>query len=258
MKEMVDGFGDLARGAVAIGISFGGPVNPTLTRTLLSHHGPGWEDVALVDRVSVLFGLPAAMDNDANAAALGEWRFGAARGTRNALYVTVSTGIGGGIIVEGKLYRGSRGLSGEIGHIVVIPNGPDCTCGKRGCLEAVSAGPGIARAYAHAVGGSVENVTAADVFLHAQQGDSFAQDVLANAIHHLGVGIADAINLLDPDVVVVGGGVSRAGDALFKPLREAVRSACLYSPDDGVRIVPAELGDAVGILGAVALVAPGG
>jgi glucokinase len=255
MRELVDGFGDDARCIEAVGISFGGPVDRTRTRTLLSHHGPGWVDVPICERAQRMFGRSAVMDNDANAAALGEWRFGAAKGTRNALYLTVSTGIGGGIIVEDRLYRGSHGLSGEIGHVVVRPDGPPCACGKRGCLEAVSSGPAIARAYVEiAASEGAAEVTAADVFRGAASGDDLAARVLAEAIHCLGVGIADAINLLDPDVVVVGGGVSRAGAALFVPLQSEVRSACLYWPDVDVPVIPAALGDEVGILGAVALI----
>jgi glucokinase len=256
MREMVAGFVDLANQVRAIGISFGGPVDPTLTRTLLSHHGPGWVDVPLVDRVQATYVRPTVMDNDANAAALGEWRFGAAKGAVNALYLTVSTGIGGGIIVGGRVYRGSHGLSGEIGHLIVAPGGPVCTCGRRGCLEAVASGPAIARAYNDLRAGPALEATAADVFRLAAAGNAEAQRVIAEAIHHLGVGIAGAINLLDPDVVVVGGGVSQAGDVLFRPLQAEVLAACLYAPAVSIPVVPAALGDAVGILGAVALVAP--
>jgi glucokinase len=256
MREMVVEFGGFAAQVQAVGISFGGPVDPTLTRTLLSHHGPGWVDVPLVDRVQTMFNRPSAMDNDANAAALGEWRFGAAKGSVNALYLTVSTGIGGGIVIGGRLYRGSHSLSGEIGHLVVVPEGPVCSCGRRGCLEAVSSGPAIARAYNDLSLPLTGPATAADVFQQAASGDAVAQHVIADAIHHLGVGIAGVINLLDPDMVVIGGGVSQAGSALFTPLQAEVVAASLYAPAVGIPVVPAALGEAVGILGAVALVAP--
>jgi len=249
-QEMVSGFGAVARDVSSIGISFGGPVNTERTHTLLSHHGPGWEDFPLVARVADIWGLPVTMDNDANACALGEVRFGAGRGQRNVLYVTVSTGIGGGIVVDGELYRGARGISGEIGHTIVRPDGPPCACGKLGCLEATSAGPAIALAYLLASG--IET-TAEGVFARAREGNGSAHHVLNAAIRSLGIGLANAINLLDPDLVVVGGGVSKAGDALFGPLRDAVREFCAPSPPDAVPIVSAELGDAVGILGAVAL-----
>lgn len=224
-------------------------------RTLLSHHGVGWEDFPLVERIAARWGHPVAMENDANAAALGEARFGAGRGYHTILYVTVSTGIGAGIVVEDKLYRGSRGLSGEIGHTIVLPDGPRCPCGKRGCLEAVAAGPSIARAYAERAGLATDGFGAEQVFQRAAAGEAPARTVLDNAIRLLGIGLANAINLLDPDIVVIGGGVSRAGDALFVPLREAVRSVCAPSPPGAVPIVPGELDDTGGVLGAVALVA---
>lgn len=253
MRDLVAAFPAALLPPVAVGISFGGPVDSRRQRTVLSHHGPGWEAFPLVERVAHEWGVPAVMDNDANACALGEIRFGAGRGHRNLLYVTVSTGIGGGIILDGTLYRGSRGLSGEIGHTIVVPGGPLCPCGKRGCLEAVASGPAIARAYAAqaTVGSTV--VTAEEVFRLAAAGDIVARAVLDQAIEWLGVGLANAINLLDPDVVVVGGGVSRAGSALFDPLRAAVRSAAAPSPPGAVSVLPAALGDSGGVLGAVAL-----
>jgi len=253
MRRLVAAFPPEAGRPVAVGISFGGPVDLACQRTLLSHHGPGWEDFPLVERIADLWACPVAMDNDANAAALGEVRYGAGRGRRNVLYVTVSTGIGGGVVVDGKVYRGSHGLSGEIGHTIVRPDGPLCPCGKRGCLEAVASGPSIARAYAEQAGRTDSDVTAEDVFRRAANGDVTARDVLDRAIHALGLGLANAINLLDPELVLIGGGVSRAGDALFVPLREAVDAVCAPAPAGAIPIVPAVLGDAVGVLGAVAL-----
>lgn len=254
MRRLVLSFPATSPEPVAVGISFGGPVDVDCRRTILSHHGPGWEDFPLVERVADVWKCPVVMDNDANAAALGEFRFGAGWGFRNVLYVTVSTGIGAGVVLDGKLYRGSRGLSGEVGHTIVLPDGPPCPCGKRGCVEAVASGPSIARAYAENAGLAPGSATAEEVFRRADRGDEIARDVLRQAIRLLGIGLANAINLLDPDVVVIGGGVSRAGDALFSPLREAVRSNSAPSPPGAVPIVPAMLGDAVGVLGAVALV----
>jgi glucokinase len=254
MRRLVETFLSSSARPAGVGISFGGPVDLACRRTILSHHGPGWEDFPLVERIANVWECPVVMDNDANAAALGEVRFGAGRGYGNVLYVTVSTGIGAGVILDGRLYRGSHGLSGELGHTIVLPDGPPCPCGKRGCVEAVASGPSIARAYARKVGIGPSDVSAEEVFRRAGEGDDLARGVLYNAIRLLGIGLANAINLLDPDVVVIGGGVSRAGEALFGPLRDAVRSVCAPSPPDAVRIVPAELGDAVGVLGAVALV----
>ena len=238
----------------AVGISFGGPVDQSRQHCLLSHHCPGWQDFPLVDRVSEIWHCRAEMDNDANAAALGEYRFGAGRGRRNMLYVTVSTGIGGGVIADGGLYRGSHGLSGEIGHTIVSLDGPPCSCGKNGCLETYASGPAIARAYASEKDDARETVTAESVFAAATNGDQLAQRVLHRAIQALGIGLANASNLFDPDVIVIGGGVSRAGSALFVPLREVTRALSSPAPADAVEIVPAELGDQVGVVGAIALV----
>lgn len=253
MRALVADMGVAASDLKAVGVSFGGPVAPDRQRSLLSHHGPGWENYPLVDRIQAIWPVPVEMDNDANAAALGEARFGAARGYRDVLYLTVSTGVGGGIVIGGQLYRGVRGLSGEIGHTVVLPDGPLCPCGKRGCVEALASGPMIGHAYATEAGMSVAP-SAEEVFQRAANGDARARHVLNRAIDGLGLGIANAINLLDPNVVVLGGGVSNAGDALFVPLRAAVRRYAPPSPPDAVPILRAELGDAVGILGAVALV----
>lgn len=256
MRALVAELGEVARDLAGVGVSFGGPVAADRQRTLLSHHGPGWEDFPLVRWVADLWPGPVEMDNDANAAALGEARFGAARGYRNSLYLTVSTGIGGGIVIDGQLYRGSRGLSGEIGHTIVRPGGPLCPCGKRGCLEAVAAGPMMGRAYAE-LSRSSEAPTAEEVFRRAAAGDPLARTVLNDAIDGLALGIANAINLLDPDIVVIGGGVSQAGEALFGPLRAAERQYAAPSPPGAVPIVPAALGPSVGILGAVALAVSG-
>lgn len=238
----------------AVGISFGGPVDQSRRRCLLSHHCVGWEDFPLVERVAEIWHCPTTMDNDANAAALGEYRFGAGRSYRNMLFVTVSTGIGGGLIIEGELFRGSHGMSGEIGHTVVSPDGLPCSCGKRGCLETYASGPAIASAYARETGNATVDLSAENVFAAAADGDLSAQRVLERAIHFLGIGLANASNLFDPDVIVIGGGVSRAGPALFVPLREVTRRYNPPAPADAVAIVPAQLDDRVGVIGAIALV----
>jgi len=204
----------------AVGVSFGGPVREGVV--LLSHHVPDWEDFPLAEWLREHFGVPAAVENDANAAALGEWRYGAGRGTRYFLYVTVSTGVGGGIVIGGRLYRGADSLAGEIGHMVVDPGGPRCTCGRRGCLEAFSAGPAIARrarellASHHRsgegriilelVGGDPSRITAREVAMAAARGDPLAAEILREAGEALGFGLAQAIALLNPERVALGAG----------------------------------------------------
>jgi glucokinase len=207
------------------------------------------------------------MDNDANVQALGEWRYGAGRGFDEMLFVNVGTGIGGGVITGGKLHRGRHGLAGEVGHTVVQPDGPVCTCGKRGCVEIMAAGPAIGRTGREALaahpergailrrlaGGELGRVTSELVFRAAEEGDGLALEVLASACRYLGIGIANAAAIVDPEIVVVDGGVAKAGDLFFRPLQEAARNHDAPLDPDMLNIVPGTLGDDANILGAVAL-----
>jgi len=249
----------------AVGVSFGGPVREGVV--LLSHHVPDWEDFPLAEWLREHFGVPAAVENDANAAALGEWRYGAGRGTRYFLYVTVSTGVGGGIVIGGRLYRGADSLAGEIGHMVVDPGGPRCTCGRRGCLEAFSAGPAIARrarellASHHRsgegriilelVGGDPSRITAREVAMAAARGDPLAAEILREAGEALGFGLAQAIALLNPERVALGGGVVKAGEPFLAHVRKAANAWAF--PGARVEIALAELGDDAPLWGAAAL-----
>lgn len=267
-REALDGGAAAGMAEVAgVGISFGGPVDASRQRVRLSHHVPGWENLPLVAEVSSRLGLPTVMDNDANLQALGEWRYGAGQGAGSLLFVNVGTGIGGGIVVDGRLHRGSHGLAGEIGHTVACPEGPICTCGKRGCVEVMAAGPGIARSAQEALAASPGSgvrlrelagrdptrVTGEVVFRAAAEGDALAIAVLAEASRHLGIGIANAAAIVDPEVVVVGGGVAKAGELLFGPLRAAARAFSAPLDPEMLRIVPGALGDDANVLGAVAL-----
>jgi len=242
---------------VAMGASFGGPVDATTGTVRLSHHVPGWENTPLRDQLQAEFGVPASVDNDANVAALGEWRFGAGQGCNNLLYVTVSTGIGGGWVLNGRIYSGADGMAGEIGHVVVRPGGMECVCGKRGCLEAEACGPAIAnkmRAKTSKVSQTFEvwtNVTGESVARAAQQGDALAQEVLDDAARMLGAGLGGAVNLMNPERVVLGGGVAKSGARYWRIVRETTRAHAL--PQMRVEIVPAALGDDAPLWGAVAL-----
>jgi len=249
----------------AIGVSFGGPVRAAEGVVLLSHHVPGWENFPLREHLERRFGAPAAVDNDANVAALGEWRCGAGQGCRSLLYITVSTGIGGGWVLDGRIYHGADSLAGEIGHMTVQPGGPVCACGRRGCLEAVAAGPAIARRARERlmeelqageilrglVGGDVGTVTAQYVSQAAEAGDELAQQVLEEAAHALGFGIGCAIVLMNPERVVVGGGVAKSGERYFQVVQAVARANVLQGMR--VDIVPAELADDAPLWGAVAL-----
>jgi glucokinase len=241
----------------AIGVSFGGPVDATTGTVRLSHHVPGWEDTPLRHQLQAEFGVPASVDNDANVAALGEWRFGAGQGSASLLYVTVSTGIGGGWVLAGKIYGGADGMAGEIGHIVVRPGGAECVCGKRGCLEVEACGTAIARKMRErwvALGQAphaAEPITGESVSRAAQQGDPLAQQVMDEAAYLLGMGLGGAINLMNPQRIVLGGGVTKSGERWWHSVRETARAHAL--PQMRVDIVPAMLGDDAPLWGAVTL-----
>ncbi|MDA8226992.1 MAG: ROK family glucokinase [Desulfitobacterium hafniense] len=220
-----------------------------------------WRDVAAKALMEEKLGLPVYLDNDANAAALGEKWCGAARGGQNVVVITIGTGIGGGVIINGRIYRGSAGSAGEIGHTVVLEDGPQCNCGKKGCLETLTAAPAIVRMAGEAVeaGSSpglagLGSLEAKDVFAAAAKGDRGALDVVERAAHYLGMSIANVVNLLNPELVVIGGGVARAGEILFRPLRKRVKECALEVPAETVQVIPAQLGNDAGSVGAGAIV----
>jgi len=247
---------------VAIGVSFGGPVDATQGIVRLSHHVPGWENTPLRHQLHNEFDVPASVDNDANVAALGEWKFGAGQGCASLLYVTVSTGIGGGWVLSGRIFGGADGMAGEIGHIVVRPDGMECVCGKRGCLEAEACGPAIAkkmraRLQAGKTSEAFEtsevwaSITGESVARAAQSGDALAGQVMDDAAQMLGAGLGGAINLMNPQRIVLGGGVTKSGERWWRIVRETARSHAL--PQMRVEIEPAMLGDDAPLWGAVAL-----
>ncbi len=201
------------------------------------------------------------MDNDANAAALGEAVFGAAKGRSHVLYLTVSTGVGAGLVLGGMVHRGAGSMAGELGHTMVMPYGPRCTCGRLGCLEAVASGPAIARAAREALDGGAASslarvprpeLTAEDV-AECAQADPVAARIMRQAGEYLGRAIAAAVNLVNPETVVIGGGVSQAGEVLFGPLREAVSRYAVPEAARVLQIVPGQLQQRGGMLGAAAL-----
>jgi glucokinase len=249
----------------AVGVSFGGPVDFSAGRVRLSHHVPGWENLPLRDLLQNALKVPVLVENDANVAALGEWRFGAGAGCASMLYVTVSTGVGGGWILENKIFRGVDGMAGEIGHTVIQPDGPVCTCGKRGCVEALASGLSIARMAREILAAETEGgtllrsferdsslITAEHVSRAAEAGDQLAQRILCNAAEALGQGIGIALALVNPQKVIIGGGVAKSGSIYWQALRERARKLVL--PGVNVEIIPASLGDDAPLWGAVALV----
>jgi glucokinase len=256
------------RSPAAIGISFGGPVSAGRRVVLLSHHVPGWEQVPLCDLLEAELGAPAFMDNDGNTAALGEHRYGAGRGHDSLLYLPVSTGVGGGWILNGQSWGGADGVAGEIGHLVVDPQGPNCPCGKRGCVEVMASGLGIAQRAgewlaARPGDGSLLRDLAADspavnaemVARAAALGDELAWQVLEVSARALGNGIGGAANLMNPELFVLGGGVTKAGDRWWQAVRQAARDTAL--PEIRTEIEPAALGDHAPLWGAIALAQDG-
>lgn len=255
---------ELDRQPAAIGVSFGGPVYAPEGLVRLSHHVAGWEATPLAAWLQGEFGVPVAVDNDANVAALGEYRFGAGRDCPHLLYVTVSTGIGGGWLVNGQPYAGSDGMAGEIGHTTVQPGGLPCVCGRQGCLEAEACGPGIAararlflqggnngQTLLQLAGGNPDKITAQMVSQAASAGDALSRQVLDESAARLGLGLANALNLMNPNRIILGGGVTKAGERWWQTVRETARANTL--PEIRVDIVPAAFSDDAPLWGAVAL-----
>ncbi|MDA0745041.1 MAG: ROK family protein [bacterium] len=248
----------------ACGIGFGGPVDFGAQRIVNSTHVPGWDGVPLPEIVEEKLGVPAVVDNDANVGGLGEFTFGAGRGGRNIVYYTVSTGIGGGIVLDGRIYRGSNGNAGELGHVPILLDGPPCDCGNRGCLEALCSGPAIARRAEEAVRAHPRRgrslvaagkgiLTAKVVFDAARKGDRLALEIVEETCVYLGMGLATTMNAFAPDVIVVGGGVCKAGRVLFDPLRRQTDRFLMPVHRPHLKIVPAQRKDRSVLLGAVAL-----
>lgn len=224
----------------------------------------GWRDWPLRDRIGQRVGLHATLDNDANCATVGEWWVGAAMGCRNVIGITIGTGIGGGIIFDGKLYHGASDVAGEIGHATIDSTGRRCKCGNYGCLEAYASGPNIAERAREAlaggetsvltemVNGDLAAITAATVYEAASRGDNSAREVVRDTARFLGTGIANLLNIFNPDCVVVAGGVTAAGDALLEPLRAEVRRRAFKPAVDACKIVLGTLPGTAGVVGAVA------
>ena len=206
---------------------------------------PGWKRVNLKKILQLALKKPVVVENDANAAALAEYRFGTGKGSKNMVYMTVSTGIGGGIILDGKLYRGSTGTAGEVGHMIIDPRGPKCGCGNHGDLEALSSGPAITRASGQKDAFKAE--------LAARRGDKRAKKAIANAAKNLGIGIGNLNNILNLDLVVIGGGISNMKELIFKPARHWAKEVSMLEAGRHLKIVPAKLKNNVGVMGAIAV-----
>ncbi|MGD8603299.1 MAG: ROK family protein [Anaerolineales bacterium] len=247
-----------------IGIGAPGPLDPSRGVIIEAPNLPGWENIPLAEKIRSHFKVPVILGNDANLAALGEWRHGAGHGAAHLIYLTISTGIGGGIIVNNELLLGEQGVGAELGHVTVDPQGPVCSCGQRGHIEAMASGTALAEQAIEALEAgrksSLETpwkagtLTARDVGQAAQAGDQVACDLIQRAGQLIGHYVADLTHIFNPEIVVIGGGVSQLGDLLFNPIRAGVQQFAL-SPIyyQQLEIVPAALGDDAGLIGAMVL-----
>lgn len=248
---------------IGVGLGSPGPLDRA-TGTVLETPNLGWRNFPLRDLISNAVGLEAELDNDANAATLGEWWLGAGRGVRTLVGVTLGTGIGGGILLDGRVYHGVSDAAAEIGHMTIDSTGRKCKCGNYGCLEAYASGPAIAARAVEGleagsssllpdmVGGDLERITAETVYEAIVAGDVYATEVMRETAKFLGTGVANLINVINPEMIVISGGVTRAGDHLFEPLRAEVRRRAFRGAAERCRIVSSELGDMAGVIGAAA------
>lgn len=245
----------------AIGVGVPGPIVADAGMVSGPPIMPGWDGYPIRDFLQAEWGCPITLNNDAELGAVGEWAYGAGRGEKNLAYIKVGTGIGSGLLLDGQVYQGATGSAGEIGHITIDEHGPVCTCGNRGCLEAFAGGAAIARKATEAVQrgqrtlleelAATRPIAAADVMAAARRGDLLAQRIVAEAGSHLGTAIASMVNLFNPSMVVVGGGVAMIGDLLLEPIRTTVQKRSLMVASRAVRISTALLGRRSCAMGAV-------
>jgi glucokinase len=243
-----------------IGICCGGPLDRGKGLILSPPNLPNWDEFPIVRIVNERFEVPALLDNDANVAALGELHYGAGRGLQDLMYMTISTGIGGGLIIRGEVVHGVADAAGEVGHMTVQPDGPLCGCGARGCLEVLCSGTAIARrASERLLRGDVQSsmkgksITAKLVAEAARDGDALAREVWDETVYYLAIGIGAVISLLAPEAVILGGGVSLAGDQLLVPLNEQVKTRSRMLPAEKINITQAALAGDSGVYGTLFL-----
>lgn len=245
----------------AIGIASPGPLDPYKGTILDTPNIPEWKNFPLASKLSDHFGVPVHLDNDANMAALGEWQYGAGKEYHDLVYLTISTGIGGGVVSNDSLLQGFRGMGAELGHMIIDPNGPPCGCGHNGHIESFSSGPAITRHVIEQLKAGQKSSLQADPNLSAEQianaaknGDPLAISAFERAAHYLGIAVANYLAIFDPSILIFGGGVSQVGDLLLKPFKEALHKF-VFHPHylDDLVITTAALGDNAGLLGALAL-----
>jgi len=264
ITEVLEQNGGSREQVAGIGIGAPGPLHRE-SGTVIETPNLGWRNFPLRDLIAERVKLPATLDNDANCATYGEWWLGAGRDVDTLVGLTLGTGIGGGVVLDGKIFHGASDSAGEIGHMTIEANGRRCKCGNYGCLEAYASGPAIAlRAVegleagspsilGELVGGEFGRITAATVYEAAVQGDAYANECMKETAKLLGAGVANIVNILNPEMIVIAGGVTSAGERLFEPLRWEVRRRAFRSASEHCRIVSAELPGTAGVVGAAAV-----
>ncbi len=250
---------------VRIGIAAPGPLDPFRGIILKTPNLPGWDHIPLADEISKRMNCPVVLNNDANLAALGEWKHGAGRGVDDLIYLTISTGIGGGVITQGRLLLGANGLAGELGHMRVEQDGPFCGCGQQGHIEAIASGLSIARIVRDRLKAgeasilrdmitNLDELTAEDIGKASEQGDTLAISAIANAGTAIGSHIASLLHAFNPACIIIGGGLSQLGDLLFTPIQQTITEQIIHPAYlHQLEVVPAELGDDAGLIGAMVL-----
>ncbi len=248
----------------AVGLGVPGLADVEAGILLTSPNLHGWQDVPLGDAIQDKLKKKTFLINDGSAAALGEYYFGAAKGVAHFIYVTISTGIGGGIVVDGRLLNGFNGMAGEIGHMTISEEGPACHCGNRGCWESLASGTALAKAARNRIEtgadttmlslaeGKIDKVTAQTVQFAAEKGDPVANELILKTAYHFGVGLANLVNIFNPEMIVIGGGLSKMGERLLRPAREVAEKRAFKQAYRAVRFIPAALGRNSGVLGAAA------
>lgn len=243
----------------AIGIGVPGPVITEAGMVVAPPIMPGWDRYPIRATLEKMWGCPVTLNNDAELGALGEWAYGAGRGEKNIAYIKVGSGIGAGLILNQQIYGGTTGAAGEIGHLTIDENGPLCNCGNHGCLEAFAGGHAIAQQGQELVKSGkrtllsaipLEKITAHEVAEAARRGDLPSQEILRRAGTFIGIAIAGLINLFNPSIVIIGGGVAQVGDVLTAPIRQAVRERAMRASEQSVRITTGMLGRRSLLIGA--------
>ncbi len=259
LQDLLDRYGVSISQIMAVGVGVPGPVIKDKGIVLSPPIMPGWDRYPIRRVLEEEWGCPVSINNDAELGALGEWAYGAGRGEKNLAFIKVGSGIGAGLIINQQIYGGTTGSAGEIGHITIDENGPLCTCGNRGCMEAFAGGNAIARQARLMVESGkrtllssipLEKITALEVADSARRGDIPSQEIIMRAGTFIGIAIAGLVNLFNPSAVIIGGGVAQAGDLLTTPIRQAVRDRALHASEQSVHITTAMLGQRSSLIGA--------